>query len=48
MQKDLKLTNRRGVWYLVRRIPKRFETVETRKRIVSISLETDFSPDGTG
>ncbi|WP_255007071.1 DUF6538 domain-containing protein [Roseovarius sp. M141] len=41
MQKDLKLTNRGGVWYLVRRIPKRFEPVETRKRIVSISLETD-------
>lgn len=41
MQKDLKLTNRRGVWYLVRRIPRRFEAVEPRKRIVSISLETD-------
>ncbi|WP_324753199.1 hypothetical protein [Roseovarius sp. Pro17] len=41
MQKDLDLTNRRGVWDLVRRIPKRFEVVETRKRIVSISLETD-------
>lgn len=41
MQKDLKLTNRRGVWYLVRRIPRRFEAVESRKRIVSISLETD-------
>lgn len=41
MQNDLKLTNRRGVWYLVRRIPRRFEAVEARKRIVSISLETD-------
>lgn len=41
MAKDVKLTARGGIWYLVRRIPKRFEAVETRKRIVSISLETD-------
>lgn len=41
MPKDLKLTERAGIWHLVRRIPKRYEGVETRKRIVSISLETD-------
>tara|TARA_R100000687_G_scaffold56406_1_gene45148 strand:- start:772 stop:2064 length:1293 start_codon:yes stop_codon:yes gene_type:complete len=41
MSKNLKLTERGGIWYLVRRIPKRYESVETRTRIVSISLETD-------
>ncbi|MEP3847673.1 MAG: DUF6538 domain-containing protein [Paracoccaceae bacterium] len=41
MPKDLKLTLRGDVWYIVRRIPKRYEAVETRKRIISISLDTD-------
>lgn len=41
MPRDLKLTLRGETWYLVRRIPKRYEAVETRKRTVSITLETD-------
>ncbi|VVT31653.1 Integrase [Roseovarius sp. EC-HK134] len=41
MPKALKLTLRGETWYLVRRIPKRYEQVEARKRIISISLETD-------
>ncbi len=41
MPKPLNLTLRGETWYLVRRIPKRYELVETRKRVISISLETD-------
>lgn len=41
MPRDLKLTLRGDTWYLVRRIPKRYESVETRRRTVSITLETD-------
>lgn len=41
MPRDLKLTLRGETWYLVRRIPKRYESVETRRRTVSITLETD-------
>ncbi|MFX0545123.1 DUF6538 domain-containing protein [Roseovarius sp. S1116L3] len=41
MPKPLNLTLRGETWYLVRRIPRRYEQVETRKRIISISLETD-------
>ncbi|MFN3661530.1 DUF6538 domain-containing protein [Yoonia sp.] len=28
-------------WYLAQRVPKRYVAVETRKRIISLSLETD-------
>ena len=41
MPNALNLTLRGETWYLVRRIPKRYEQVEARKRIISLSLETD-------
>lgn len=41
MAKSTKLTLRGDIWHIVRRVPKRFESVASQTRQIGISLETD-------